>query len=983
MGRQFGITTEELVELHQTREVAELEKFGGVAKVAAVVSTDLTNGLSEEEGDYSDRKARFGENVYPEQPHVGLLQHILEAAKDKTLLILMGVATAQLIVFFITKYASSGMSSCYENVVVGGVEVHEEEEEAGWLEAAAIYISVLIVCLVTGYNDWASENSFRSLNDVKNNRMVGVVRGGKETQISIFSLLVGDVVVLDTGNQVPADGFFLSGFGLEVDESVMTGEPDDVKKNTKKPFMLSGCQVKAGVGRMVVTAVGVHSEWGQTLEKLVDSGDDATPLQEKLGNMADAIGRLGLMCAVLTFVATMIVFIVTKGIKDNWTCSPSAVFSEVINGIIIAISVVVVAVPEGLPLAVTISLAYSMQKMLVDKNLVRHLAACETMGGATNICSDKTGTLTENKMTVVKGWFAGTFFAGDFATEFAAAVPAGTAEILGAGIAVNTNANLAVDEDGKEIFSGNKTECALLVMARRIGIDYAPIRKDVQPLQMYSFSSERKRMSVVVPEGEGSRVYCKGASEIVVELCTSCMTADGVVAMTPELKQRLLDDITQMASSGLRTICLGYRDFAERMEGEAYENPNEEGLTCIAIVGIKDPLRKEVPAAVLDCQKAGIMVRMVTGDNILTAKHIAKECGILTDGIAIEGPVFRKMSFPEMDAILPRLQVMARSSPTDKYVLVKRLRDLGEVVAVTGDGTNDAPALKEADIGLSMGISGTEVAKEASDVIIMDDNFSSIVKAVLWGRNVYDSVRKFLQFQLTVNIVAVTITFVAAVSPDVTPPLNAVQLLWVNLIMDSLGALALSTEYPLQELLDRKPYGRNDQLISRPMWRNILCHAFYQLVVLFVMLYKGKDILPDMPEGKTASTKCLNTIIFNAFVFCQIFNEVNSRRINALNVFQGIHKNYLFLLILAVTIGMQAMMVELFRDFVKTVHLTGMQWLVCLLIGAASLPVGFIGHLIKIEEAVPVESACTPSDNAQIKVYSDSEAQTDPVTIVD
>jgi Ca2+-transporting ATPase len=448
------------------------------------------------------------------------------------------------------------------------------------------------------------------------------------------------------------------------------------------------------------------------------------------------------------------------------------------------------------------------------------------------------------------------------------------------------------------------------------------------------------------------RIFTKGASEIVLGLCTSYITNDMQrVAIDQEVKRDLNAQIEDMAQKGLRTICIAYAELPEHDEGWV-DQPPEHDLTCIALVGIKDPVRPEVPRAVRQCQRAGIMVRMVTGDNLATARTIARECGILTDGIAMEGHEFRALTEQQMDRILPTLQVLARSTPIDKHTLVKRLKENGEVVAVTGDGTNDAPALNEAHVGLAMGIAGTDVAKEASDIIILDDNFSSIVSAVLWGRCVFDNIRKFLQFQLTINLVALTTAFLAAVTGRGLP-LKTVQLLWVNLIMDTLAALALGTETPTPDLLDRKPYGSKERLISPIMIRNIIVQFSFQLFLLLGLLYAGPELLhlPYQDDDSDDPNKLtLDTMVFNTFVFLQIFNEFNARLVtNSLNPFKGVFKNFIFVGIIIVTAILQALIVEFGGSFIETTHLTAAQWGICLLLGLLSIPLGFIQRLIPVD----------------------------------
>lgn len=559
----------------------------------------------------------------------------------------------------------------------------------------------------------------------------------------------------------------------------------------------------------------------------------------------------------------------------------------------------------------SLALAYATQRMLKDNNLVRVLAACETMGNATTVCSDKTGTLTQNKMAVVAGTLGASFrFLKEAPSDredlhdisqVEDKAPKQVLNMLNQSIALNSTAFEGKDENGQDCFVGNKTETALLQFSRDIGSEHYDSIRNAYPVeQAFPFSSELKAMATVVriqdPNDSSRTIYrahIKGASEILLEKCSSIVslqpnnyrdaTHDFDVRtrkLSSEDRTRLENIIQSYAARSLRTIGIGYRDFEQWppansiQVGDEIEVPfddlvQDSQVTLLGIVGIEDPLRPGVKEAVKDCQQAGVFVRMVTGDNLTTARSIAKQCGIYTTGgVVMEGPVFRNLPPAEMDAILPRLQVLARSSPEDKRILVSRLRDLGDVVAVTGDGTNDGPALKMADVGFSMGIAGTEVAKEASSIILMDDNFSSIVKAIAWGRCVNDSVKKFLQFQLTVNITAVVLTFLSSVvSENQKSVLTAVQLLWVNLIMDTFAALALATDPPTPELLQRSPEARSSPLITFKMWKMIIGQAIFQIVVMIVLLYS------NVLEYPTESP-LLQTVVFNTFVFCQIFNEI-------------------------------------------------------------------------------------------------------------
>lgn len=628
--------------------------------------------------------------------------------------------------------------------------------------------------------------------------MVGVIRSGKLQLISVYNVLAGDVLHLQPGDVAPADGVFISGHDVRCDESSVNGESDQKRKcpggevtnriragasvDKIDPFIISGSKVLEGTGTYLVTGVGLHSSYGKLIMATTDDSEATpTPLQMKLNVMAEQITKCGCAVALLLFIVLFAKFLAQ--LKTN-PDTPAQKAQDFLQIVIVTITIIVIAVPEGLPLAVTLALAFAMTKMVKDHNLVRVLSSCETMGNATAICSDKTGTLTTNKMTVVAGSL-GTACqfgvrresviqtqgngeqaaAGEIATasfsELTSLLSPEVKDLFLQSIAINSTA-FESDEDDKLTFVGSKTETALLSFAKE-HLGMRPIseeRANATIVQIFSFDSGRKCMASVVRLFDGTyRVYVKGAPEILLDKCTQIIadTTGPVksIKLTKGNRHSLASLIDKYASNSLRTLGIVYGDFeywppygARTLEDDSTEAVFEdilEGMVFLGIVGIQDPLRPGVKHAVERCQHAGVFVRMVTGDNKGTAKAIAEECGIYTDGIILEGPEFRKLSKIEMDRTLPKLQVLARSSPEDKRILVKRLKELGNIVAVTGDGTNDGPALRAADVGFSMGISGTEVAKEASSIILMDDNFSSIVRALEWGRAVNDSVRKFLQ----------------------------------------------------------------------------------------------------------------------------------------------------------------------------------------------------------------------------------------------
>ncbi|CAL8074031.1 unnamed protein product [Calicophoron daubneyi] len=710
-------------------------------------------------------------------------------------------------------------------------------------------------------------------------------------------------------------------------------------------------------------------------------------LQAKLTRLAGLIGQMGTVVASLTVIILIIKYSIHTFYIDKEQWDTGRHLNQFVRFVIIGVTVLVVAVPEGLPLAVTISLAYSVKKMMKDNNLVRHLDACETMGNATAICSDKTGTLTTNRMTVVQGYFGGKLSQHDEPLPKLKDLNHRIGHRLVHCVSINSSYTSRVIMPAKPTELpqqlGNKTECALLGFVRHLGVNYDDIREQWPQeclLKVYTFNSVRKSMSTIIKDLEPGRpgitVFTKGASEMVLKKCAFILDKNGEPQRFTQAHQDAMvrEVIEPMASNGLRTIALAYKSFLSPEVGLSLnEFPLEDSnsldlddeeamvsdLTCIGVVGIEDPVRPEVPAAIRKCQRAGITVRMVTGDNVNTARSIAAKCGIIRPGdsyLILEGKEFNtrirdprthRVKQELVDQVWPQLRVLARSSPQDKYTLVSGIIDSHistrrEVVAVTGDGTNDGPALKKADVGFAMGIAGTDVAKEASDIILTDDNFTSIVKAVMWGRNVYDSIAKFLQFQLTVNMVAIIVAFVGACFIT-DSPLKAVQMLWVNLIMDTLASLALATELPTEELLERAPYGRTKPIISRSMIKNIVGQATFQLCVVFYLLWYG-DILLDVESGRSLSEQAINrptehfTVIFNTFVMMTLFNEINARKIHGQrNVFSGMFSNILFVIIWISTFILQVIIVQFGGYAFSTSPLNLEGWLWCLFFGIGSL----------------------------------------------
>jgi len=1094
---------EELAQLMDTGELTErlqsLLAMGGVEELCAKLGADpykgiptshTAEGASAEQyrpNDWDARVRVYGGNWFAEKKLKGYWELICGALEDAVVRLLIVMATIILVVeilSFTAAKADSDDEVVAADVADGGNSTATGKvlrrlmgghggTFTGWIEPFAIYMSVIIICNVQAVTDYKKERMFVELSrKLHRSNKKSVLRSGVIIELPDEEIVVGDVISFNAHNaaSLPADGVLLPGSSADVkmDESALTGEPEPMAKSiSEDPFLFSGTDCTTGQGRMLVTAVGPYSVAGKIKMAVYGSGpdgaataeDDAgdedgekkaadddsdeekTPLFAKLDFLANRIGKGGFVIAGVCFLFMLIVGIFVN--KED----PK----EIITYITTAITIVAVAVPEGLPLAVTLSLAFTSLRMYDAQNMVKTLASCETMGSATTICTDKTGTLTKNRMTVSALAFAN----GEqpkgitYLPTKAGGTPVGdrvrvdnkisqkSLDLICKCICVCSMDESQVDfESGRLGFKGNPTECALLVLSRDLGWEYQSVRQNTVGRNAKTltkgkprlFSSARKMMSWAVPNEGGWRIYAKGASEIILERVTTCLDINGQVAeLTSIDKDRVQKKvITTFAKDALRTIGIAYKDVAtfdeEELDDEVL-NANgtkayasEANLTLLAIVGIEDPLRDEVPPAIAKCYRAGIDVRMVTGDNLETAVAIARraniidsarDCegtggprtssagavgtigqpqrnsGLLTEITplkpfrAMEGAEFRRRVHRQtddgetvfdqdaFDALWPYLRVLARSSPDDKLTLAKglnrsslysnkqRVAELKQegitifpdrqVVAMTGDGTNDAPALKCADVGFAMGISGTQIAKDAADIILLDDNFASIVTAALWGRNVYDSISKFLQFQLTVNVTAVSSATVGAIAFQMSP-LAAVQLLWVNLIMDSLASLALATEPPEESMLTRPPVNRSASIITEQMWANIIGHSIYQIVVVMYLLFRFEelpargdcffeatedgDVLHD-PEGwwcggSPYDKPCANptgtdrpfqdptniwgnadypagdfcplvaghlferafnkppehyTIIFTTFVLMQLFNEVNCRKL--------------------------------------------------------------------------------------------------------
>ncbi|KAJ4245996.1 plasma membrane calcium [Fusarium torreyae] len=997
----FAFSPGQLNKLFNPKSLPAFRALGGLAGIAAGLHTNVSSGLSVDEtvapgsisfqeatnlqsphglkrsqtytvpntsaGAFGDRVRVYSRNVIPAKKPTPFWKLMWNAYNDKVIILLTVAAVISLAL------------GLYETLGVD--HPPGSPTPVDWVEGVAICVAIAIVTIVGSMNDWQKERAFVKLNAKKEDREVKVTRSGKTFMINVFEVLVGDVLHLEPGDLVPVDGVFIDGHGLKCDESSATGESDAIKKTPGAavmaafesgqpvkqldPFIISGAKVLEGVGTFLCTSLGVHSSFGKIMMS-VRTETEPTPLQHKLEGLAMAIAKLGSAAAGLLFFVLLFRFLAGLPGDERLPTEKASSFMDIL---IVAVTIIVVAVPEGLPLAVTLALAFATTRMLKENNLVRIFRACETMGNATAICSDKTGTLTTNKMTVVAGTFGSTSFFESEAQEktdqtisaWASNIAPAAKDAIVQSVTINSSA-FESEDNGQTILIGSKTETALLQLAKdHLGLQsVAEYRANEEAVSMFPFDSSKKCMGAAIRlRSGGYRLLIKGASEVLLSYCSSKVNFETMEEepLTEEDAQSLRSTIDIYASRSLRTIGIVYKDFSSWPPTSAELSDSGEptlesllhDLVSLGVVGIQDPVRPGVPEAVRKAQKAGVFVRMVTGDNARTAQAIATECGIYTSGgVILEGPDFRRLSEAEIDAVLPKLQILARSSPEDKKVLVTRLKILGETVAVTGDGTNDAPALKAADVGFSMGISGTEVAKEASAIILMDDNFTSIVTALKWGRAVNDAVQKFLQFQITVNITAVLLAFVTAVyDAHMESVLKAVQLLWVNLIMDTFAALALATDPPTEEILDRPPQGKKKPLITTTMWKMIIGQAIYQLVVTFTLYFGGGQIL-DYDLSNEQKKLELDTIIFNTFVWMQIFNEFNNRRLdNKFNIFQGIHRNAFFIVINCLMVGLQVAIIFVgSRAFqINPGGLDGTQWAISIVVAMLCLPWAIVVRL--------------------------------------
>ena len=865
------------------------------------LESDAREGLAPEK--VAEHRAKYGKNEFTRAGRKTLWRRVWEAATEPMLILL----------FF-----------AWVITVAVNVVNATQGEPFDYYECVGILVAIAVSVVLTVVMEGRSAKAFEELNKIKEGAEIKVVRGGVVQYVPQNELVAGDVVYLETGNKVAADGRLIESVSLSADESSLTGESAPAEKDASASFakdevpvaeranmVYSGTFITGGTGKMVVTGVGDNTEFGLIAREIQRGGDGPTPLQEKMGRLGKVITLVGAVCAALIFLIQLVATI-ARG---------QASFESISAAFIDSIVLMVAAVPEGLPTIMAISLSINIARMARQNALVKKMVACETVGCVNVICSDKTGTLTENRMTVTEVWAHGAFCdAGSFCD----------AAML-QNFCVNGTADLYEDEGGVR-FVGNPTEGALLVCAGKCGVDYRAFRSEADIAALYPFSSDTKNMTTVVRDGGAFAVYTKGSPEKILSLCD----------VSAEERAAAEEAIRGLQERARRVLAFAHKSVQALPESRA---DAEGGMRFDGFVGIADPLRAEVYGAVSACKTAGIEVKMLTGDNIVTATAIAEELGLLeSGGLAVEASYLEKMEDEEFAAVLPKVRVIARSTPLLKMRVVKALKAAGNVVAVTGDGINDAPALKNADVGIAMGISGTEVSKEAAEVVLLNDSFSTIVTSVKWGRGIYENFKRFIRFQLTVNVASVLTVFLCTVlglfvDGTLRSPFSALDMLWINIIMDGPPALTLGLEPIRDGLMKQKPTPRGESIVSARTMRSIALSGVFICAVCmaqYVWNFLG------IAETDAASVR---TSVFTLFVMFQLFNAFNCRELGDESIFPNLFKNKLMFAAFAVAFVLQIVITQFGGAVFDTVPLNALDWLK---IVATALSVVALDELFKL-----------------------------------
>lgn len=844
--------------------------------------TDSTAGLSSEQA--AANRTAYGTNTLTRQQSDSLFKRIWEAATEPMIIMLIA---AGLIALAVNIFRS----------ITG--------QEADFLECVGVFLAISLSVIISVIMEGKSAKAFEALSKISDNTVVRGLRDGKTVMLRQEDIVAGDILLLATGDKIPADGRLLESTGLAADESALTGESVPAEKEAgiiydddkiplaeRANMLYSGTYITSGHGKLLVTAVGDATEFGQIARELGGEKKSSTPLQEKLARLGKNITVLGVIAASVVFISQVIAF----------TLKGTLAIERVMDAFVTSIVLIVAAVPEGLPTIVAVSLSINIIKLSHQNALVKKMIASETIGCINVICSDKTGTLTENKMTV----------AAFYDTEWHDNVRELKNDWLVHNICLNTTAD--VGEDGT--FIGNPSECAMLNFyeqseaRKQTGKSYRDERGDHTTLSAFPFSSELKHMTTVSRVDGSIVAYVKGSPECVFEMC----------AMEADEKQRIEASMVAAEQKAMRVIAFAHKELTAVLDFEQDEHHQamESDMVFDGFVAIVDPLRQEVYSAVEACKHAGVALKILTGDNIITATAIARELHLLDQGgIAVEAREVADMSDEQLLEKLPSISVIARSTPTVKMRVVKLLKSAGNVVAVTGDGINDAPALKNADVGIAMGISGTEVSKEASDIVLLDDSFATIVKAVEWGRNIYENFKRFISFQLTVNLASVIVVFVSILL-GLDAPFGALELLWINIIMDGPPALTLGLEPNYSDLMSRRPTRRGESIISGIMLARIVSTSVYMSVIFLSQYVFNFLNVPAYQES---------TVLFTLFVLFQLFNSFNCRELHSESIFRHLFQNRIMLVVVGCTFVLQMLIIQFAGAFFGTVPLEAGLWI--------------------------------------------------------
>ena len=844
-------------------------------ELLAKTGTDSEKGLKPEQVEKS--RSTYGTNSFVRQSHESLAKRIWDASTEPMLVMLIFAAIITLAVN-ITRYFTGG--------------------EYNFLECVGIFAAIALSVVITIITEGKSAKAFEALNKINEDTLIKVIRNGEPQLITQKEIVVGDIIMIETGDKIVADGRLFSSNDLSVDESALTGESLPVKKDAefvcqkstpvaeRANMLYSGCFVSAGNGQMLVTGVGNDTEFGQIAQELSTIEKTTTPLQEKLDKLGKQITVLGASAAAIVFAIEVLQFVMNGQLN----------LDTVSDAFITSIVLIVAAVPEGLPTIVAVSLALNIIKMSKENALVKKMIACETIGCVNIICSDKTGTLTENRMTVQKIYTGGELIDPEQLKD----------EMLLKNYCINSNANIS-EEDGSWSFIGNPTEGSLLAAAAKAGVDYQELRQAADIVRVFPFSSQNKDMSTIVRENGKEILYVKGNPEKIISLCT------GISEEEKEKNFHLMEEFQNKAG---RLLAFAHKELEGQYNDEEQDEVEQE-LIYDGFVVISDPLSPDVYESIRNCRSAGIEVKMLTGDNIRTARAIANELHMLDDDhIAVEAADIEKLTDEELKETLKKIQVIARSTPLVKMRVVKLLKEQGNVVAVTGDGINDAPAIKHADVGIAMGIAGTDVTKEASDMVLLDDSFSTIIKAVQWGRGIYENFKRFIQFQLTVNVSSVVVV-ICSILAGFSAPFTALELLWINIIMDGPPALTLGLEPIRPDLLKHKPTRRNENIISKKMLLRIFVNGIFISVIF--MLQHFKNFLGAAPEEEA-------TVLFTLFVLFQLFNAFNCRELDDTPMFKNLLKNKLMLGVFLLVLILQGIITQFGAAVFETVPLSAAMW---------------------------------------------------------